>query len=122
MNISLLKRLADAVAFPVERFAGDPARSSYERFAIPHSFKPQLSLAEAALAAGGAFLRILLGSILFGFWGAYTYLACRAVKNVYSRSALLFASVALFAVLLTLLLMAITALVRMMWPQRQQQQ
>jgi hypothetical protein len=122
VNVSLLKRIADAVAFPVERFAGNPERGSYERLAIPHSFKPQLSLAQAALAAGGAFLRIFLGSILFGFWGAYTYLACRAVKNIYSRGALLLASIVLFIVLLMLLLMAITALVRMMWPQRQQQQ
>ena len=118
MKFSLSERIADALAFPVERDGSDPARSSYERFAIPYSFKPRLSFAEAVVAAGGAFLRIFLGSILFAFWGAYTYLTCSAVKNVYVRSILIVALVVLFVVLLTLLMMAITALVRMVWPRR----
>ena len=103
----------------MEKDGANPARSVYERFAIPYSFKPRLSLAEATLAAGGAFLRIFLGSILFGFWGAYTYLACVAIKNIFLRGVVLVVMIGVFAVLLALLLMAITALVRMLWPQPQ---
>ena len=40
-------------------------RPGYERFAIPYSFKPRLSLVEALVASLGAFLRIFLGSLLF---------------------------------------------------------
>jgi hypothetical protein len=112
--------MASLVAFPVEGKGEDATRSSYERFAIPYSFKPHLSLAEAIIAAGGAFLRILLGSILFGIWGTYTILAFNAVRNVFLRVLVLLALLALFAVLLALLMMAITALVRMVWPQDQQ--
>ncbi len=113
---ALLKKLTDLVAFPVERDGQDPARSTYERFAIPYSFKPRLSLVEALIAAGGAFLRILLGSILFGVWGAYTFLAFNAIKNAFLRVIVLLVLIALFAVLLALLMLSITALVRLLWP------
>jgi hypothetical protein len=111
-----LKKLADLVAFPVERDGQDPARSAYERFAIPYSFKPRLSLLEAVIAAGGAFLRIFLGSLLFAVWGAYTFLAFSAIKNAFLRGIVLLALIALFAVLLALLMLSITALVRLVWP------
>jgi hypothetical protein len=92
-------------------------RSSYERFAIPYSFKPQLSFSEAVISAGGAFLRILLGSLLFAVWGTYTLLAWSAIRNVFWRGAALLALISLFAVSFTLLMLAISALVRMFWPQ-----
>jgi len=111
-----LKKLADLIAFPVERDGQDPARSTYERFAIPYSFKPRLSVAEAMIAAGGALLRILLGSILFAVWGTYTFLALSAIKNVFLRGFVLVALIALFALLLALLMLSITALVRLVWP------
>jgi hypothetical protein len=116
-----LEKIVRSVAFPVEQSGQDTTRSSYERFAIPYTFKPRLSFTEAVVAAGGAFLRILLGSILFGVWGAYTLLAFNAVKNVFLRGLVLLALIALFAVSLALLMMAITALVRRVWPQNQQQ-
>jgi hypothetical protein len=111
-----LKKLADLIAFPVEREGRDPARSTYERFAIPYTFKPRLSVAEAAIAAGGALLRILLGSILFAVWGTYTFLALSAIKNIFLQGFALLALVALFAILLVLLMLSITALVRLAWP------
>jgi hypothetical protein len=117
---SFREKLSDAIAFPVERDGADPARSTYERFAIPYSFKPRLSLAEATLAAGGSFLRIFLGSILFAFWGAYTYLACQSVTNLFLRGVVLLVLIALFVVLLGLLMLAITAAIRMLWPGRPQ--
>jgi hypothetical protein len=78
-----------------------------------------LSLVEAVIAAGGAFLRILLGSILFAVWGTYTFLAFSAIKNALLRGIVLLAMIALFAVLLALLMLLITALVRLIWPRSQ---
>ena len=45
-------------------------RAVTERLPLPHSFKPQLTVAEAALAVAGTTLRILTGSLLFAVWGA----------------------------------------------------
>ena len=103
-----------------EQKAADPTRSSYERFAIPHSFKPQLSVGEAVIAAGGAMLRIFFGSLLFAVWGTYTFLAWSVVKNLFLRGLVILVLAVLFAASMTLLLLAISALMRMLWPQRQQ--
>ncbi len=103
MKGSLLEKLGSAVAFPVERGGVDPARSTYERFAIPYSFKPRLSLAEAVIAATGAFFRIFLGSILFAVWGVYTFLAVHAVPGFLWRGVVLLALIALLAILMVIL-------------------
>jgi hypothetical protein len=113
----LLEKLRDLTSFPVERDGQDPGRSTYERFAIPYSFKPRLSLAEAVIAAGGALLRIFLGSLLFAVWGAYTFLAWNAVRNVFLRVVVLLALILVFAASMALLMLVISALVRMVWPQ-----
>jgi len=120
VKTSLLEKLRDLAAFPVERDGRDPARSSYERFAIPYSFKPRLSFAEAVIAAGGALLRICLGSLLFAVWGTYSFLAWSSIRNVFWRVTVLLAMVLLFAASLAVLMLAISALVRMVWPQRRQ--
>ncbi len=96
----------------------DPERSVYERFAIPYTFKPQLSLLEAIIAAGGAFARIILGSILFAVWGTYTFLAWSTIRNVFARVAALLAMIALFLFLFAALMLAISALVRLLWPKQ----
>jgi hypothetical protein len=111
-----LKKLAGLETFAAESAGLQPARSTYERFAIPYSFKPQLSLVEAMIAAGGALLRILLGSILFAVWGTYSFLAFNAIKNAFWRGLMLLASIVSFAILLALLMLSITALVRRVWP------
>jgi hypothetical protein len=70
----LVARLRELLVFDRNQDShDDPGRSSYERFAIPNTFKPHLSPAEAAISAIGAFLRILLGSILFAVWGTYSF-------------------------------------------------
>lgn len=84
----------------------------YERFAIPHAFKPQLSFPEAIIAAMGAFLRIFLGSLLFAVWGAYTMVMWSTIRTPLLRVALLLPMILLFLVLFTLLMMAIAAAVR----------
>ena len=90
----------------------DPGRSSYKRFAIPHTFKPQLSLAEAAVSAAGAFLRILFGSTLFAVWGTYTFYAWSSIHNLFLRGGVVLALLLLFAVSFTCLMLLISALVR----------
>jgi hypothetical protein len=120
VNTSLLEKLRELTAFPVERNGVDPARSSYERFAIPYSFKPQLSFAEAVVAASGALLRIFLGSFLFAVWGTYSFLAWSTIRSVFWRGMVLVVLIVLFAASMALLMLAISALVRMVWPHRRE--
>jgi hypothetical protein len=116
VNASLLHKFRELIQSPVEGAAQDPARPSYQRLAIPHSFKPQLSVGEAVIAAGGALLRIVLGSLLFAIWGTYSFLTWSTVQNPFLRFPLLLAMLALFAFLMALLLVGISALLRMVWP------
>ena len=85
-------------------------RSSYERFAIPYTFKPQLSVLEATCAATMAFLRILLGSLLFAVWGVYTLMAWSAIHNVFLRIGAVAAMGALFLLCLAFLIWALSVL------------
>jgi hypothetical protein len=94
----------------------DPARSSYQRLAIPHTFQPQLSLLEAAISAAGAFLRILFGSILFAVWGTYTFYAWSTIRNLFLRGSAMLGLFLLFAVSFAFLLLLISALVRKCLP------
>ena len=118
MKTSRLAKLRTFLIPPDDRDVGDPARSVYERFAIPHTFKPQLSIAEALISVAGAFLRILLGSILFGFSGAYTILAWNSIRNLFWRVLAVLFLVSVFLISFTFLMLAISALVRMLWPKR----
>ena len=62
---SLLRAAEQWLSTPAEYVR----RPEYQRLAIPYSFKPELSLKQAVIAAITAFLRILLGSVLFGVYG-----------------------------------------------------
>ncbi len=118
MKTSRLAKLRTFLIPPDDRDVADPARSVYERFALPHTFKPQLSLSEALISVAGAFLRILLGSILFGFSGAYTILAWNSIRNLFWRVLAVLLLVCVFVISFTFLMLAISALVRMLWPKR----
>lgn len=118
MKISWLEKVREWFVSPQDRNAKDPDRSEYDRLAIPFSFKPQLSLAEATISAGGAFLRIILGSLLFAIWGTCTYLAWSAIRNIFLRAIVLLAMLSLFAFSLALLMLGISALVRRVYPTR----
>ncbi len=72
----------------------------HERLAIPFQFHPQLSVSDAAAFALRALVRIFLGSLLFGVWGAYSLLVWTSVHNPYLRGA---AMIPMFAVFLALL-------------------
>ena len=91
-------------------------RSSYERFAIPYTFKPQLSLGEAFIAACGAFLRILFGSLLFAFFGAYILLAWTSIHNVFLRYLAVAALVGALGVAMAGLMLGIRRAVKWIWP------
>ncbi len=120
IRLHVFDKIRDFLFPPLERSGPALERSPYERFAIPHSFKPQLSLSQAVIAAGGALLRIFFGSLLFAVWGTYSFLAWSTIPNLIWRSAVLLILGVLFAVLMTLLMLSISALVRMVWPNRQE--
>ncbi len=110
---------ARALLFPpADKAEGGEDRSAYERFAIPYTFKPQLSLAEAIIAVGIAFLRIFLGSMLFAIWGTYSLVAWNSIRGSFWRVAALVPMVALFVLALGLLMLGISALVRSCSPRR----
>jgi hypothetical protein len=121
MNTSLLEKFRDLVAFPVEHGGVDHSQPPYERFAIPYSFKPQLSLAQAVIAAGGAVLRIFFGSLFFAIWGTYSFLAWSTIRNLFGRVAVLVFLALAFAISMALLMVAVSASVKMVWPRVQNQ-
>lgn len=84
-------------------------RSPYERFAIPFTFKPQLGLDEALIAAGAAFLRILFGSVLFAVWGVYSVLAWTSIRSLVWRAGALLLLFIVFLLAVALLMAAIAA-------------
>jgi hypothetical protein len=101
---------------PTEPAAETTGRSDYERLAIPHTFKPQLSLIEAIIAAFGAFLRIFLGSLLFAVWGTYTLFAWAKLGNYFWRVVAMVPLTLLFLLTFTFLMLAISAAVRTVSP------
>ena len=106
---------AAALLFPPD--GGDDRaldRSAYERFAIPFTFKPRLSLAEALVAVFGALLRIFLGCLLFAVWGSYTLFAWSTIPNLLLRVAVVVPMFLLFLFAMALLLLTIAVMMRAM--------
>jgi hypothetical protein len=93
-------------------------RSVYERFAIPYTFKPQLSFGEAIVGVAAAFLRIFLGSLLFAVWGTYSLEAWSWIRNYVWRVAVVLPLFVLFLLSFTMLMLGISALARMLSPRR----
>jgi hypothetical protein len=103
---------------PAELGSGGRDRSVNERFAIPFTFKPRLSFMEALIATAGAFLRVFLGSLLFAVWGAYSLVLWTAARSLVWRIGVLAPLFLLFLLSFALLMLVISALVRMIWPRR----
>lgn len=93
-------------------------RPDYRRLAVPYSFKPELSFSEAIIAALTAFLRIFLGSILFGFYGWYSLVALRRMADPLVRTAAALALVGGFLLLFALLMAAISVCARKLAPKK----
>jgi len=106
--VGKISRILDVFQTPVER-AGRP---DYRRLAVPYSFKPELSLSEAIIASIAAFLRIFLGSILFGFYGWYSLITLQAIRMPVLRCAAAVPMLAGFLLLFALLMAGISLCVR----------
>jgi hypothetical protein len=95
-------------------------RSIAERFAVPHSFAPDLTPAAAMVAVAGALARILLGSALFAIWGVWSAMAWNAIPNHFWRAAAVPFLFLLFLLFLAGLMTAISAAVRALSPEPQE--
>jgi hypothetical protein len=91
-------------------------RPHYRRLATPYTFKPELSFTEAVIASMAAFLRIFLGSILFGFCGWYSMVALKAIHAPWWRVTAAVPMIAGFLFLFALLMAGISACVRWLMP------
>lgn len=118
MNTGWVVRARTLLFPPAELDDRGRDRSKYSRLAIPHSFKPQLSVLEAFVAATTAFLRIFLGCLLFAVWGTYTLAAWGTIQNLFLRLAAVFAMFLLFLVMMLSLMAAGAALARLLSPRR----
>jgi hypothetical protein len=117
-NLEKLWRLLFPAVEQPGQVTGNVDRSAYERFAIPFTFQPRLSLLEAAVAAIGAFLRILLGCLLFAVWGTYTLFAWSLIHSPLLRLGAVMVLLVLFLFSLALLLVTIAFLTRLSSPKR----
>ncbi len=94
------------------RLHGSAWKWSRSNFALPHTFKPQLTLLEAAMAACTAFFRILLGCLLFAVWGSYSLAAWSHLRGEWWRIPVILLMFGLFVVSFAGLMLSISAVVR----------
>jgi hypothetical protein len=87
-------------------------RSIAQRFAIPHSFPPDLSFPEVLIRVFAALARILLGSTLFALWGVASARAWSAIPSHFWRIPAVLTFALLFLIALTALMLAVSALVK----------
>ena len=87
-------------------------REAPERLPLPHSFKPRLTVAEAAVAVAGTTLRILTGSLLFAVWGACSVAVWQSPHGLGPRCACLGLMFAAFLVAFAVVMLVIRALFR----------
>ena len=119
MRLSVAKLLPYFSGLPAESPAeNEETRSRGERFAIPFSFKPQLSFWEGVVGAAGAFLRVLLGCILFAVWGAYSLMFWSTIRSVWLRIGVLSSFLIAFLLSQALTMLAIAAVMRSVLPRR----
>ena len=98
--------------FPTGVRPGGGDRSAYERFAIPYTFKPQLSFLEAVVAAIGAFLRVLFGCLLFAVWGTYSLFTWSTIHDPFLRVGIQLPLFFCFVLCFMLVMLAIAALIK----------
>jgi hypothetical protein len=94
------------------RHDGSGGRWSRASFALPYSFKPQLTLLEAAIAACMAFVRILLGCLLFAVWGSYSMAAWSRLRGEWWRIPVILMMFSVFVVSFAGLMLSISAVAR----------
>jgi hypothetical protein len=104
--LAKLLELLIPAADPVD----DKDRSEFERFALPHDFKPRLSFSEAVVSVATTLTRIFLGSLLFAVWGTYSFLAWNTIHGTFLRAMVLLPLLLLFFLFFALLMIAISAI------------
>jgi hypothetical protein len=87
-----------------------------ERFPIPFTFTPRLSLAEALIATIAALARIVLGSLVFAVWGTYSLVAWMTIQSLLWRVSAVSSLFVAFLVSSALLMAGISAFVRAISP------
>jgi hypothetical protein len=110
VNTAWLTKMRDRWLPPADAGNQGVARSVGERFAIPYAFKPELGFSEALIGIGGAFLRILLGSLLFAIWGTSSLMAWAAIGSCFWRITALVLLFLLFLLSMAVLMLAISTL------------
>src|SRR5271169_2977761 len=89
-----------------------PSRSMLSRLAVPYTFSPDLSLADALVAIAGCLTRIFAACVLFAVWGVLSALVWSAIGNHFWRAAAVLPLVLIFLAGLATLMIAISALER----------
>jgi hypothetical protein len=114
LNHPVLVKLLDLL-LPAPDPVDGKDRSEFERLALPHDFKPRLSFGEAVIAVAATVTRIFLGSLLFAVWGTYSFMAWNTIQNVFLRVMVLLPLLLLFFLFFALLMIAISAVQRVIW-------
>jgi hypothetical protein len=82
-----------------------------DTFGVPHTFTPNLSIFEAAVAALVAFTRIFLGSVNFSLWGVAAWMTYAAISNPVLRVIAVLPIILLFVITTAALMLGITTAV-----------
>ncbi len=114
----MTQKILSWFALPFPQAASGETRSLAQRFAVPHSFGPDLSLPEAMIRVAAALARILLGSSLFAVWGVFSARAWAAIPSDFWRAAAALPLVLLFLIPFTALMAGISSLVRAISPKK----
>ena len=114
MKTSWIAKVRTLFVAPVERQQG--VRPTHQRLPVPFTFKPELSFGAAMIGALGAFLRIFLGSILFGVYGWNALVTWNAIRSPFLRMAAILPMILVFLLVFAVLMAAISALVRKLLP------
>lgn len=60
----------------------EQSERKYGRFALPHTFQPEVRFREAVILVMGAITRIFVGSIIFAVCGAYIWYSWATIRNL----------------------------------------
>jgi hypothetical protein len=85
------------------------SRSVFARLALPHTFNPDLGLAEALFAVAACLTRIFGACLLFALWGGFSAWAWSAIASHFWRMAAVGPLVLMFLGALAALMLAVNA-------------
>jgi hypothetical protein len=88
----------------------------FSRFAVPHTFGPDLSLSEALVAVAGTLARIFGFCALFAVWGGASFFAWSAIGSRFWRLAAEPPLFLFFLAALAGLMLAVSAVERSVLP------